>query len=316
MSEPLLRVKNLRKTFRVGQGWRKKTLVALDDVSFHIFPGETYALVGESGSGKSTTGRSILGLTPANAGELHFAGHDLRQQNAEQLRQLRRDMQMIFQDPLSSLDPKRSVGYSIEEPLIIHGIRDSQWRKAQVIKMLMRVGFTAADAGRFPHEFSGGQRQRIGIARALVLEPKLIVCDEPVSALDVSIQSQILNLLLALQREQGLAYLFIAHDLSVVHHIADRIGVMYRGRIVEEAPAATLFSQARHPYTRFLLASIPPAHPRLKRAVQVDVQKGQESGCQFDEPTPGTPARCRIHPTQEYWINAEHRVACARSEMP
>ncbi|WP_233971161.1 ABC transporter ATP-binding protein [Pectobacterium versatile] len=315
MSEPLLRVKNLRKTFRVGQGWRKKTLVALDDVSFHIFPGETYALVGESGSGKSTTGRSILGLTPANAGELHFAGCDLRQQNAEQLRQLRRDMQMIFQDPLSSLDPKRSVGYSIEEPLIIHGIRDSEWRKAQVIKMLTRVGFTAADAGRFPHEFSGGQRQRIGIARALVLEPKLIVCDEPVSALDVSIQSQILNLLLALQREQGLAYLFIAHDLSVVHHIADRIGVMYRGRIVEEAPAATLFSQARHPYTRFLLASIPPAHPRLKRTVQVDVQKEQESGCQFDEPTPGTPARCHIHPTQEYWINAEHRVACARSEM-
>ncbi|PWC14393.1 ABC transporter ATP-binding protein [Brenneria roseae subsp. americana] len=311
MIEPLLTVKNLRKTFRVGRGWRKKSVVALDNVSFHIFPGETYALVGESGSGKSTTGRSILGLTPANAGELHFAGQDLRRQSSAQRRQLRRDMQMIFQDPLSSLDPKRSVGYSIEEPLIIHGIRDGQWRKEQVAKILTRVGFTPADAGRFPHEFSGGQRQRIGIARALVLQPKLIVCDEPVSALDVSIQSQILNLLLALQREQGVAYLFISHDLSVVYHLADRIGVMYRGRIVEEAPAETLFSQARHPYTRLLLASIPPAHPWLKQtAAQVEQKEIADSGCQFDVPASGAEARCRVHHAQEFWVSEHHRVAC------
>ena len=218
MITPLLAVRHLSKTFQR----RGHKVLAVDDVSFTIQAGETWALVGESGSGKSTTGRVLLGLTPASGGDVIFEGTSLLSQNAGQWRGTRKALQMIFQDPLSSLDPKRSIGYSLEEPLIIHGIKN---RQRAVAEMLTQVGLKAEDARRYPHEFSGGQRQRIGIARALILKPKLIVCDEPVSALDVSIQSQILNLLMALQREYGLAYLFISHDLNVVRHIADRVGV-------------------------------------------------------------------------------------------
>jgi len=263
MSQPLLTVEHLSKTF----SRRGHTVHAVQDVSFTLNAGETYALVGESGSGKSTTGRAILGLTPASGGRVEFAGHSLRDLNPHQWREMRRSIQMIFQDPLSTLDPKRTVGYSIEEPLIIHGEKDAALRKKAVAAMLTQVGLGTHDAGRYPHEFSGGQRQRIGIARALILRPKLIICDEPVSALDVSIQSQILNLLMDLQREYGLAYLFISHDLNVVRHIADRVGVMYQGRIVEEGPCLDLFARPQHEYTRYLLDAILPAHPPEKHAL-------------------------------------------------
>ncbi|MBS6738601.1 ATP-binding cassette domain-containing protein [Phytobacter diazotrophicus] len=250
----LLQVNNLSRTFhRRGQ-----TVQAVDNVSFSINAGETWALVGESGSGKSTTGRLILGLTPASGGEVHFEGQSLLGQSATQWQRVRREMQMIFQDPLSSLDPKRSIGYSLEEPLIIHGVKN---RKAQVAEMLEHVGLRPQDAARYPHEFSGGQRQRIGIARALILKPKLIICDEPVSALDVSIQSQILNLLMSLQREYGLAYLFISHDLNVVRHIADRVGVMYRGKLVEQGESERIFTQPAQEYTRYLLNARLPEYP-------------------------------------------------------
>ncbi|WP_312947670.1 ABC transporter ATP-binding protein [Superficieibacter sp.] len=254
MNAPLLSVRHLSKTFQR----RGHKVVAVDDVSFTLQAGETWALVGESGSGKSTTGRTLLGLTPATGGEVLFNGVSLFQQSAAQWRSVRKDIQMIFQDPLSSLDPKRSIGYSLEEPLIIHGIKN---RQRAVAEMLTQVGLNAEDARRYPHEFSGGQRQRIGIARALILRPKLIVCDEPVSALDVSIQSQILNLLMNLQREYGLAYLFISHDLNVVRHIADKVGVMQHGKIVEQGESEQIFARPAHPYTRYLLEAILPAHP-------------------------------------------------------
>ncbi|VYU48301.1 ATP-binding cassette domain-containing protein [Metakosakonia massiliensis] len=261
MNTPLLQVQHVSKTFhRRGQA-----VQAVDNVSFSINAGETWALVGESGSGKSTTGRLILGLTAASAGEVYFDGLPLSGRSAGQWRRVRREMQMIFQDPLSSLDPKRSIGYSLEEPLIIHGLGN---RKMQVAQMLEHVGLRPQDAARYPHEFSGGQRQRIGIARALILRPKLIICDEPVSALDVSIQSQILNLLMSLQREYGLAYLFISHDLNVVRHIADRVGVMHRGRLVEQGTREQLFTRPAHQYTRYLLDAILPAHPVMADEVR------------------------------------------------
>jgi len=257
MTTPLLSVKHLSKTFhRHGQA-----VHAVEEVSFTINAGETWALVGESGSGKSTTGRLILGLIPASGGEIHFDGHSLSGKGVGQWKSVRREMQMIFQDPLSSLDPKRTIGYSLEEPLIIHGIDN---RKVRVAEMLEHVGLRPQDAGRYPHEFSGGQRQRIGIARALILKPKLIICDEPVSALDVSIQSQILNLLMSLQREYGLTYLFISHDLNVVRHIADKVGVMYRGKLVEQGDSEQLFTQPQHDYTRYLLNAMLPEQPVAK----------------------------------------------------
>lgn len=257
MTTPLLSVKNLSKTFQR----RGQKVQAVNDISFSINAGETWALVGESGSGKSTSGRLILGLTPASGGEVWFEGQPLLGQSARQWQRVRREMQMIFQDPLSSLDPKRSIGYSLEEPLIIHGIAN---RKALVAEMLEHVGLRPQDAARYPHEFSGGQRQRIGIARALILKPKLIICDEPVSALDVSIQSQILNLLMSLQREYGLAYLFISHDLNVVRHIADKVGVMHRGNLVEQGESERIFTRPAHDYTRYLLDAILPAYPAVQ----------------------------------------------------
>lgn len=262
MTIPLLSVNNLSKIFHR----REQSVHAVDNVSFTLNAGETWALVGESGSGKSTIGRLVMGLTSANAGDVAFEGRSLTGLNTAGWRSVRRDMQMIFQDPLSSLDPKRTVGYSLEEPLTIHGIGN---RKAQVTHILEQVGLRPQDAARYPHEFSGGQRQRIGIARALILKPKLIVCDEPVSALDVSIQSQILNLLMRLQKEYGMAYLFISHDLNVIRHIADRVGVMYRGVLVEQGETAQLFSAPQHEYTRYLLDAILPAHPVKEEETRV-----------------------------------------------
>jgi oligopeptide/dipeptide ABC transporter ATP-binding protein len=247
---------------------------AVDGVSFDIAPGETLGLVGESGCGKSTLGKAVVRLLKPTSGTIHFGKREISLISQRELRPLRRDFQMIFQDPAESLDPRMSVRAIIEEPLIIHGIGDRAERRKEVDRLLDRVGLPSSAAERYPFEFSGGQRQRIGIARALALKPKLIVCDEPVSALDVSIQSQILNLLVELQKDFGLSYLFIAHDLSVVKHVSDRVAVMYLGKIVELATAETIYRDPRHAYTKALLSAIPstdPSRHRVKTLLEGDV---------------------------------------------
>jgi oligopeptide transport system ATP-binding protein len=271
MSEPLLAVKNLTKEFDIGSGFllRKPGVVhAVDSVSFSISPGETLGLVGESGSGKSTTGRCILRLIEPTSGEVWFQGRNVGELDMNAFRALCRDMQIIFQDPFASLNPRMTVGTIIGEALTIHKLATSKEAFTdRVVELLETVGLQADHMHRYPHEFSGGQRQRIGIARALAVEPKLIICDEPVSALDVSIQAQVINLLEDLQGKLGLTYLFIAHDLSVVEHISHRVAVMYLGRIVEMGETRSLFAAPRHPYTQALLSAVPvldPDEPRKR----------------------------------------------------
>ncbi len=283
---PLLRAENLVKHFRVG-GWRRARGVvhAVDDVSFDLAAGETLALVGESGCGKSTTGRLVLRLIEATAGRIWFEGSDLFALDERGMRAARRSLQIIFQDPYASLNPRMTVAQMLDEPLMLHGVASAR-RASRIAEVLALVGLAPQHAQRYPHEFSGGQRQRIGIARAIVVEPRLIVCDEPVSALDVSIQAQVVNLLKSLQARLGLAYIFIAHDLAVVKHIADRVAVMYLGRIVEVAAKQELFARPRHPYTQALLSAIPVAEPRLRRkrlVLQGDVPSPIDppSGCRF-----------------------------------
>jgi ABC-type oligopeptide transport system ATPase subunit len=262
----LLRVENLRKWFPVRSGMVLERTVdhvkAVDDVSFEIAEGETLGLVGESGSGKSTTGYCILQLLKPTGGSIQFQGTELTTLGREELRRTRRDMQIVFQDPYASLNPRMTVGDIVSEPLLVHRIGDRKSRKATVRQLLDVVGFDPTYVNRYPHEFSGGQRQRIGIARALALNPKLIVCDEPVSALDVSIQAQILNLLKDLQRDFGLTYLFIAHDLAVVRAMSDRIAVMNRGKLVEIGPAEQVYNEPQDDYTKALLAAVPVPDPR------------------------------------------------------
>jgi oligopeptide/dipeptide ABC transporter ATP-binding protein len=265
---PLLSIENLKVHFPVRSGvmlQQTGAVRAVDGVSLEIAPGETLGLVGESGCGKSTLGKAVVRLLKPNDGRVHFNGTDTTDLNQRQLRPLRRDFQMIFQDPAESLDPRMSVRSILEEPYAIHGIGSREERRQWVDALLDRVGLQKSAADRYSFEFSGGQRQRIGIARALALRPKLIVCDEPVSALDVSVQSQILNLLVELQRDFGLSYLFIAHDLSVVKHISDRVAVMYLGKIVELASAENIYRTPRHAYTKALLSAIPEPDPRIKR---------------------------------------------------
>ncbi|WP_028457429.1 ABC transporter ATP-binding protein [Chloroflexus sp. Y-396-1] len=302
--DTLLEVRNLKKYFPIKGGFLRRTIAevrAVDDVSFTVKRGETLGLVGESGCGKTTTGRTILRLERATAGEVIFEGQDVMRASGRTLKALRRDMQIIFQDPYASLDPRITIGESVAEGLVIHGIGTPAERRERVREVLAKVGLSASHMTRFPHEFSGGQRQRIGIARALIMEPKLIVCDEPVSALDVSIQSQVLNLLRSLQREFGLTYLFIAHNLAVVEHISDRVGVMYLGKMVELATSEELFREPLHPYTKALISAIPNPNPFTKRERIV---------LQGDVPSPiNPPSGCRFHP--RCWIA---RAICKEHE--
>lgn len=288
---PLLEVQNLVKHFPVKGGLLRRTVAsvkAVDGVSFSLKAGETLGLVGESGCGKTTTGRTILRLEKATSGEVVFDGQDVLTASGSRMKSLRRDMQIIFQDPYASLDPRLNIGESISEGLEIHRIGTPKERQDRVRDVLSKVGLHPSQMNRYPHEFSGGQRQRIGIARALVMEPKLIVCDEPVSALDVSIQSQVLNLLRSLQQEFGLTYLFIAHNLSVVEHISDRVGVMYLGKMVELAPSRDIFKRPLHPYTKALISAIPIPNPTVKRERII---------LQGDVPSPiNPPSGCRFHP--------------------
>src|SRR6202451_3900010 len=291
MSEPLLRVWNLTKEFALKGGLfgrRAGSVHAVDGVDFNIHRGETLGLVGGSGCGKSTTGRCVLRLIGPTSGEIHFEGRNVRSLDAGELRMLRRDIQIIFQDPYASLDPRMSVGAIVGEALIIHKLtKTRQQFEERVVNLLETVGLQADHIGRHPHEFSGGQRQRIGIARALAVEPKLIICDEPVSALDVSIQAQVINLLEDLQQKFGLTYLFIAHDLSVVEHISTRVAVMYLGRIVETARARELYTSPMHPYTEALLSAVPIPDPKVKR------QRVRLTG---EVPSPiDPPAGCPFH---------------------
>jgi oligopeptide/dipeptide ABC transporter ATP-binding protein len=272
---------------------------AVDGVSLSIDTGETLGLVGESGCGKSTLGKSIVRLLEPTAGTIRFDGRDVTHLSRKVLKPIRRDLQMIFQDPAESLNSRHTVGSLIGEAFEIHGIGTPQTRRAKVLRLLEQVGLSAAAADRFPFEFSGGQRQRIGIARAIALEPRLIVCDEPVSALDVSIQSQILNLLLELQQDMGLSYLFIAHDLAVVKHISDRIAIMYLGHLMEVGGADEVYAHPRHPYTRALIAAIPEPEPsrrgRRRMVLEGDVPSPihPPSGCVFHTRCPHAEARCR-----------------------
>ena len=290
-TEPLVSVRNLRKEFPIRKGVLSRqvgAVKAVNDVSFDVARGETLGVVGESGCGKTTTGRAILRLIEPTSGEIRFEGRDVRSMGRSELRALRREMQIIFQDPVSSLNPRMAVGAIIREGLTIHKLAEGAAADARVRQLLQEVGLRPEYSNRYPHEFSGGQRQRIGIARALSVEPKFIVCDEPVSALDVSVQAQVINLLEDLQRDHDLTYMFIAHDLSVVEHIADRVAVMYLGKIVELATADDLYSDPLMPYTQALLSAVPIADPHARKERII---------LEGDVPSPANPPPgCVFHP--------------------
>jgi oligopeptide transport system ATP-binding protein len=333
--EPLVRIRGVKKYFPITQGILFQKHVgdvhAVDGVDLDVYPGETVGLVGETGCGKSTLARVVMRLYEATSGEIWFEGRDITHVKGNELRALRRDMQMIFQDPYASLNPRKSIGAIIGEPYRLHGTVPRDKIKGEVQQLMELVGLNPEHYNRYPHEFSGGQRQRIGVARSLALRPKLIVCDEPVSALDVSIQAQILNLLEDLQREFNLTYLFIAHDLSVVKHMSDRVAVMYLGKIAEMAEGKGLYDQPRHPYTGALLSAVPVADPNIARSKRRIILEGDvpspidpPSGCRFHprcpqarsvakrEGTEGVPSRCRDEEPDLTQTDAEpgHVAAC------
>jgi oligopeptide/dipeptide ABC transporter ATP-binding protein len=300
--EPLIKLEGVKKYFPVTQGilfqHRVGNVHAVDGVDLEVYPGETFGLVGETGCGKSTLARVVMRLHEATEGRITFQGQDITHAKGKELREKRRDMQMIFQDPFASLNPRKTVGSIIGEPYRLHATVPRDKIKSEVQQLMELVGLNPEHYNRYPHEFSGGQRQRIGVARSLALRPKLIVCDEPVSALDVSIQAQILNLLEDLQEEFKLTYLFIAHDLSVVKHVSDRVGVMYLGKIVETADGDTLYRTPKHPYTGALLSAVPIADPELAKAKRRIILEG-------DVPSPiDPPSGCRFHPR------------CPRAQVP
>ena len=315
---PMLEVTDLQMHFPVRKGVFGRTtgyVYAVDGVSFTIDDGETLGLVGESGCGKTTVGRAVLRLLDPTNGAIRLDGDDITTLGNQALRPYRRRMQIIFQDPFSSLDPRMSAGDIVGELLGVHGVAKGAERRERVAALFERVGLRADQLSNYPHEFSGGQRQRLSIARALSLNPELIICDEPVSALDVSIQAQVINLLMDLQAEFGLSYLFIAHDLAVVEHISDRVAVMYLGRIVEYAQTRALFENPQHPYTESLLAAVPvpdPTRPPAKRHLQGDVPSpvNRPSGCHFHTRCPYATAQCREQEPVLKTLTDGHRVAC------
>lgn len=314
----LLAVKELKKYFPIRSGVLNRTkgyVKAVDDVSFNVEEGETLGIVGESGCGKSTTGRAILRLIEPTGGEVIFQGKKISRLKGDELRKMRRDMQIVFQDPYASLNPRMTIGTILEEPLKIHGLTSKAERREQVKELLEIVGLSEHHYGSYPHEFSGGQRQRIGIARALITKPKLIVADEPVSALDVSIQSQILNLMKDLQEQFKLTYLFISHDLSVVRHISDRVGVMYLGRMVELAPKRKLYEYPQHPYTQALLSAVPHPDPRKIReriilSGDVPSPANPPAGCAFHTRCHACMEICKTERPELKQISDGHWVAC------
>lgn len=314
MSEPLVKAKNIKKYFNVNGG----TLKAVDGLSFEIKKGETLGLVGESGCGKSTTGRTILRLIEPTDGEMYFEGKDIFKCSEKEIRELRRDFQFIFQDPYASLNPRMTVETIVAEPLEINNIyKDEKEKRKRVIELLKLVGLSEEHASRFPHEFSGGQRQRVGIARALALNPKFIVCDEPISALDVSIQAQVVNLLIDLQKRLDLTYLFIAHDLSMVRYISDRVGVMYLGNLMELSDSDELYENPLHPYTKALFSAIPIADPNIQRKKQRIVLEGEvpspinpKDNCPFVERCPMAKKICEKEKPKIREVNEGHFVAC------
>ncbi|WP_368653208.1 ABC transporter ATP-binding protein [Ornithinibacillus sp. 4-3] len=316
-AKPLLEVRNLKKYFEISQGMFKPKIVvkAVDDVSFSIKRGETFALVGESGCGKSTTGRTILRLTDATSGEVIFKGQDVLSLSYKETRSLRKSMQMVFQDPYASLNPKKTIKQILMEPIRVHKRFQEKDRLTEVIKIMEIVGLSKDHLDRYPHEFSGGQRQRIGIARAVILQPDFIVADEPVSALDVSVQSQVINLMLDLQKEFGLTYLFISHDLSVIEHMTDRVAVMYLGKIVEVAETEDLFDNPKHPYTQALLSAVPISHPKEKRervilTGDVPSPANPPSGCTFHTRCPFAMDICKQVAPQTIEFENGHSAKC------
>ncbi len=318
--EPLVRVEGLKQHFPITRGILRRqvgAVKAVDGVSFEIYPGETLGMVGESGCGKSTTGRAILQLNRPTAGRVFLDGIELEHLKGKRLREMRRRMQMIFQDPYASLNPRMTIGRIIGEPLQIFNLVSRKERKGRVQELMELVGLNPQFADRYPHEFSGGQRQRVGIARALALQPDFIVCDEPISALDVSIQAQVVNLLEELQERFGLTYLFIAHDLAMVRHISDRVAVMYLGKIVELTDQATLYSNPLHPYTQALLSAVPIPDPRIESQRQRTILKGSlpspsdpPKGCNFCTRCPVAIEHCHEVEPELREVSPGHQVAC------
>lgn len=314
----ILTVKNLSKNFKLrGTKLLEKprTLHALSDVNIEVYEGETLGVIGESGCGKSTFGKCIVKLHMPTSGEIIYNGMNITGKKGHELKNIRKDIQFIFQDPYSSLDPRKTAGATIEEPMIIHNIMSGKERKAKVISLMKEVGLDAQYTYRYPHEFSGGQRQRINVARALALNPKIIVCDEPVSALDVSVQAQVLNLLNDLQKKHNLTLIFISHDLSVIKHVSDRIAIMYLGKVVELCKAEEIYNNPKHPYTQALLSAIPPESPFEKKE-QIELKGeipspiGEQKGCSLATRCPYVMEKCKKEIPILKEVNEGHQVAC------